>query len=530
MRTSRARALLTVVALLACGRACGAEVGGDLAEPVSQDALRATWRNLAHEGVMFPLDMGTLPVRIGGQRQLFVDNYLIAKARDVTRLVHAPRRHPDNPLLFYRAEEGRTVPSTIPMQVLQFDDAPRFRMWYWSWRGWHEWPDGRRIRFGTSYAHSEDGVHWVRPDLDLHRIPGSPERNVVLPYGLMQGVFHDVDDPDPERRFKALVCVELKDVASGKLVIPEAFYLHTSPDGIHWRADLERPLLRSLTSYDYPQNGVGDTTTFWWDPLRRRYVGDVKFVLPGKIRSRGVMFSDDLVHWTPARPTFMARDPANEIYGHAGAAWQGMYIGLRWVYVPAFDRDTHSMHVELDCSRDGDIWTRVGAGQPFMALNPQRDTWDASRLKPVALLEVGDEAWIYYGAGPTALDVATGRLPDGHRVSYSLGLATLPRDRFASIHAGDAPGMLLTRPLDFTGRRLHLNAAVGEGGRIRVAVVSARGVVDGYGLDDCTPITGDAIDAAVTWGARSDLESLAGSSVRLRFELQRADLFAFRLE
>ena len=48
--------------------------GVPLTEPVSQSELHTTWRNLANEQVMFPLDMKSMPVKIGHERELFVGN------------------------------------------------------------------------------------------------------------------------------------------------------------------------------------------------------------------------------------------------------------------------------------------------------------------------------------------------------------------------------------------------------------------------------------------------------------------------
>ena len=97
------------------------------------------------------------------------------------------------------------------------------------------------------------------------------------------------------------------------LVIPEAYHLHTSPDGIHWTCDgaFSKPILPYLYGRFYPQTGIGDTSRFWWDPYRHKYIGDVKFVLPGTIRCRGMMESDDLEHWTRPHPTFAARNPGS---------------------------------------------------------------------------------------------------------------------------------------------------------------------------------------------------------------------------
>ena len=69
--------------------------------------------------------------------------------------------------------------------------------------------------------------------------------------------------------------------------------------------------------------------------------------------------------------------------------YQGMYVGLGRIFLPAYSgRD--SSYLELDCSRAGQIWTRVGAGQPFIDFDPAPDTWDASIVRPVSLFEVDD--------------------------------------------------------------------------------------------------------------------------------------------
>ncbi len=517
-------ALLGLAMLVFCSAVKGQDVGGGpLVEPFDLKALQTTWRNLANEQVMFPVDMKDIAVKLGRERQLFLDNYLVAEAQQVTRQVHQPKRYEGNPVLAPPKAERNHV---VVQHVLQFDTPPRFRMWYWSVEGWQTLPSGQRIRFATSYATSDDGMHWQRPKLDLHKVEGLVgTNNVVLPYGLMQGLFYDAEEPDPQRRFKALVCVERIEPA-----VREGYYLHTSADGIHWKGDLSRPVIPSLRSYGIPQNGIGDTTRFWWDPIRRKYVGDVKFVIPGKLRCRGVMTSDDLVHWTRPVPTFFARAADAQIYGHRGFAYQGMYVGMRWIFQPEYSR-RHSSYVELDCSRDGLIWTRVGAGQPFMALNPDHDTWDATIMRPVSMLEVGDELWVYYFAAPTEIEAKNPRLSESHKTDYAMGLAKLPRDRFVSINAGKDTGTLITRPLDFQGSTLHVNAAVAAGGRLRVGLVSRDGdPVPGYSTAECVPIEGDGIDSLVTWTGRAKLVDLDNSEVRVAFELKGAKLFSFWID
>ena len=221
------------VVMVVCQQTVAAESGA-LAEPFEMEQVTTTWRHLANERVVFPLDMKDMPVKIGRWRQLFLDNYLIAKAEHVTREVQRPQRYKKNPILTPHMPETEDLEyRAVAQHVLQFETSPRFRMWYQSYPAWHDWGDHQQIRFASGYAVSDDGVNWSKPNLDLHKIKGSALRNIVIPYGLMHGVFYDPHDSDPQKRFKALVCVEARRVRDGKLTreytIPEGYYLHWSP-------------------------------------------------------------------------------------------------------------------------------------------------------------------------------------------------------------------------------------------------------------------------------------------------------------
>ena len=112
---------------------------------------------------------------------------------------------------------------------------------------------------------------------------------------------------------------------------------------------------------------------------------------------------------------------------------------------------------------------------------------------------------------------------------YGVGLATLRRDGFASLAAGPEGGHVTTRPLTFAGQRLHVNAAVASGGRLRVEVLDRHGhALPGLTLDDCLPFTGDSTAQEIRWTAGSLPEQPAGP-LRLRFALRDADLYAFWL-
>ncbi len=82
--------------------------------------------------------------------------------------------------------------------------------------------------------------------------------------------------------------------------------------------------------------------------------------------------------------------------------------------------------------------------------------------------------------------------------------------------------------MKFAGERLAVNFAAQDGGALRVAILDAKGKpVPGFTLQDCQPLTGDAIDQAVSWKGKTDVRPLAGKPIQLRFELKNADLYSF---
>ena len=114
--------------------------------------------------------------------------------------------------------------------------------------------------------------------------------------------------------------------------------------------------------------------------------------------------------------------------------------------------------------------------------------------------------------------------PTAHLRRYSMRL-----DGFASLRAGYEGGEMLTRPLSFSGRRLDVNFATSAAGGLRVEFQTADGQpIPGFTADDCREQIGNEIERRVAWQAGSDVSSLAGKPIRIRFVLKDADLFSFR--
>jgi hypothetical protein len=102
-------------------------------------------------------------------------------------------------------------------------------------------------------------------------------------------------------------------------------------------------------------------------------------------------------------------------------------------------------------------------------------------------------------------------------------------DGFVSAWAPMAGGELITRPVRFAGDTLMLNFSSSIAGGIQVELQDEAGQpLPGFTLADCAPLFGDAIERPVTWLSGADLGALAGRSIRLRFALQDAHLFAYQ--
>jgi len=64
---------------------------------------------------------------------------------------------------------------------------------------------------------------------------------------------------------------------------------------------------------------------------------------------------------------------------------------------------------------------------------------------------------------------------------------------------------------------------------MRVELRDAAGApLEGFRLDACRELVGDAIEQPVRWAGDPDLHAWAGRPVRLRFVMREADLFSFR--
>jgi len=129
--------------------------------------------------------------------------------------------------------------------------------------------------------------------------------------------------------------------------------------------------------------------------------------------------------------------------------------------------------------------------------------------------------------GPTEMSIYIQRAYG--QPAHHLERLTLRIDGFASVHADYKPGELVTKPFTFTGKQLTLNLSTSAAGGIKVEIQDASGqAIPGFALADCSELNTDDLARVVSWKNGSDVSSLAGKPVRLRFHLKDADLYALQ--
>jgi len=428
------------------------------------------------------------PISVGQRKQLFCDDAMIAGKTGITRTQHSPRKHDNNPLIVPEHPwESQSV--LLYGGVIHDAHTDRFRMWYLAW-GKHVGQDSF-----ICYAESTDGLTWTKPKLGVVAFKGSKQNNIVMPGWSQTSVLRDPHDPDPQRRFKALLRYN-------------GMRGFTSPDGIHWK-DVGVLLEQAF-----------DGTTLHWDPVNEKWIAMVKIFKDGK-RARGYAESSDFLHWTDTY--FMSATDADDaqddqMYAMSVFHYETIYAGLLRMY----HLDNDKIDIQLAFSRNATSWHRPSR-EPFIATSQDKGSWDYGNNAVPATppIRVGEQLYFFYCGRSTLHD----EIPN----TGAIGLATLRLDGFVSLDADESGGTVTTRPLRLDGSELHVNANASRG-EIRVEVLDASGdALEGFSTDVAKPLQGDKVDHTVAWQS-ANAPWPDKTPVRLRFHMKSARLYSFWCE
>ena len=470
-----------------------------------------------------------LPINRG--RQLFVDSFLISNT-NLTSVYHKANYYDLNPVLkvdrkWELTPEGYEYAAPFSDGIWYDDKDGKFKMWYLAGAGY---VDTLKHSLYTCYAESLDGKTWTKPSLDI--VPGT---NVVDTMNRdASTVWLDRNEKDPSKRWK-FFNVEYKPD-----YIQWQYVLKYSADGIHW----SKPVAQS--------GAVSDRCTAFYNPFTNKWVMSMRHHCNVSWRSRAYLEHADpeeavslahrlregvpdkhIVFWfTPddkekRHERYPDVDPG--IYNFDAIAYESIMLGFysqwqgpenhiaRGLMIPKRNE------IMLGYSRDGFHFARP-SHSPFMPVNETDGAWNYGNMQSVngVPLIVGDSLYIY----------SSGRSKNGvwWDAGVSTGLATLRRDGFVSMRAGNKEGFLTTEKLSFDGKYFFVNADVkAKGAQLKVELLDADGnPIPGFTKRDCVVMRGaDKTKQLITWKGKQDLTELHGRTIRAKFYLTRGDLYAF---
>ncbi len=465
---------------------------------------------------------------VSNHPQLFLDDFLIARMKNLRRDVKQPTKDPNNPLIRQDFPwEKRMI--ELYGTVLYDEVTQKYRCWYLASESSESSPE-----YIVCYAESEDGIEWQKPFVGEGKLGEHMQHNAVIQGGHGICVLPTPFDPDPNRKFKAV-----GGDTSG-----------WSADGIHWTTEKCR--------YAVGKNDTTSSMVYW----RGEYLWFVRNQEPetgtsvldsvsgkkwsGTMRGVGLSVSTDFRTWTPKesilRSDALDRFPWGQPHALCVTPYGDVLIGLLPMLSLYPEDDNNAlgpMDVQLAVSRDGRTWQRVAERQVFMP-QPKSDPlkkreWDARFHPGSTMLIHDDQVHIYY--------FGVGRLHgegrgDGIQVlppTYGIGRATIDADRFVSLRPMDwlQAGVLETRPLRVSGSELLVNAEA-EHGDLQVELADVAGnPLPGFERQASALVSHDKLRHRVTWkdgnGVRSLKEAPQTEPLVLRFSLRNGDLYSFQI-
>jgi len=422
-----------------------------------------------------------------------------------------------------------------------FDDG-RYRMWYGVLGPVN----------GYCYAESSDGMHWEKPDLGLVEVGGSTSNNLVLGgkanhsmvfndptapaearYRLMQfragwegEPGEELDNEEGLRRLNARNTAGPDEETLPVRLVGQMMG-HSSPDGIHWT-----PIEKTILDEWHDTHNLAA-----YDNLASQYVGYFRGFYGGR-RAVSYAATGDFSNWPATEVVHHAlpQDPPDvSLYSNTFTRYPGR-PDVRLMFPAMYHQGTGQVDVALAMSLDGKNWSRHTSG-PIIENGEEGEPDEGCIYPGPDLLRTADGRFrlIYHGS---ARHHNQGLMAEGRKANERISFyawAEWPEDRLVGIRARDHGELtILPQPC---GDRLLVNLRAEPGGsasfelvdRLPFPPIEMPGL-EGYRFEDSEPVTGDHTGWTCAWRGRADLSALRGTSVAIRVRLDRATLFATRME
>ncbi len=490
------------------------------------------------------------PIEIGSRRELFIDQALIGELKGGAR---QQLHHPVPREVALTHDEPWEGTGCSYHSI--FQDGDIYRMYYKAWdldfsKGYLN--TGNHPLF-CCYAESDDGIHWRKPDLGLYEFNGSKQNNITMTSGKLGPLNVDAGHPAVFKDDNPNAPADAKYKAIFRSEKPNGLLPFKSPDGLNWTPMTDAPILHRIGAFDSQNLAFWDATIGkyrgYWRIFTAGVTNDEEWK-PAGIRAIRTAVSDDLIHWEPYTDLTYEDSPPEELYTNQIKPYHRaphILIGLPTRYL---DRGWSESMEALPALKERKLRSasseRYGTAITDALLMASRNgthftRWNEAFLRPG--IERPD-AW-HYGQqyiGWQIIETPTG-LPGGPNElslfsaeGYWHGTGSITRryslrlDGFVSVNSPAGSGNeMITQPVIFDGNSLNLNFATSAAGSIRVEIQHPNGEpVPGYALSDCHELFGDTVDRVVGWKNGPDVSKLKGKPVRIRFELNDADLYSLQ--
>lgn len=434
---------------------------------------------------------------------LFFDDWHLDRRDHVERRVGRPEWNPEATFVDPRLNVTWGYPS-----IFRDSDTGQWRCLYQGW-------DPSRKRLYPAVAESKDGITWTVPDLSGNiYLPDRAHPNQVLPvteFTEWNPCYYD-ERANPSERLKGLV------FSYPHNDYPRSF-LWASPDGLRWRR---------IEGAHWQRDTPDPATCVFWNAPRSRYVLTTR----PSLNDRRIAVAETADWRTFSEPELALEadaldTPLAQLYGMPVFPYEGLFIGLLWVFHPSPEVKGESplkyrggkVDCQLAYSRDGWHFQR-GLREAFMP-NTDPGHPGAGCLQPTCMIFDEEVIRIYASSARHEHGIM---LPgDGAILLY-----TLRRDGFVYLEDTGGSGVIGTRPLLWEGGTLTLNALAPDG-EVRVQVTDSRGVVlPGYSFAEAVPFTGDNQRWEPHWKEGRSLRSVSERTLRLEVRLSNARLYAIR--
>ena len=450
--------------------------------------------------VLFPFDDFSLPFQNGVHLNLIPYKTPVDRTRIV---VHpGPPGAPDSMRAIYYGTVHRVGDELWMWYLGQGDDA-----------SWHQ---------RVCLAKSRDGYNWEKPVLGLVEYKDAKQNNVVDMLGgeysiVACVVFYEPDDPNPARRFKAVI--EIKDRSA-------PFGIVFSEDGLTWK---EAEIKSNPPSCE-PSGGIKFNGCYYLTAHGGNHFGAPRQLV--------TFASYDFEHWIeasclgfrreniPPRPMVDGFAEGEQVHVGAGLWNRGnVIIGLygQWHGPANNDRRHVNMDLGLVVSNDAlhykepipDFRMVAAAEDGFNHLPHAFNFKFSGLVQGQGFENIGDETLFWYAPWPE-------QLSDGIRV------AVWKRDRLGFFQAFNPRKLkskegshVISAPIDPEGGSAQVSLNVdGLSNHAQVSVEildESFRPVEGYSRDDCLDLK-SGLKQRVTWQNHRLVEkSLGAFRVRVNF-------------